>query len=252
MSARLDGLEVAETEDALVVRFRDFLSLREDNIPAIAASLLREADRLGQRTLSLDLGRVDFLTSCALGQLIRLHKKVRAGGGRLILCNVSPPVYEVFKVTRLHTLLDITPPRLSPPGQPLRVLIAEDSADVTETLHILLTLWGHETRVARNGLQALEAADTFRPHVVLLDFQMPGMNGGEVAVRLRRRPGQEKVLLVATTANGSDDPRLAPYNGLFNHYLHKPCNLERLEQLLTVCRTQVIPEAPYPRTAVAP
>jgi hypothetical protein len=56
---------------------------------------------------SLDFGRVEFLTGNALGQLISLHKKVRAGGGRLILSNVSPEVFEVFETTRLHAVMDI-------------------------------------------------------------------------------------------------------------------------------------------------
>jgi anti-sigma B factor antagonist len=109
MSAQVAFVEVEEASDSIVVRFSEVLSLREDNIPHIATELFRVADRLDRRTLSLDLGRVDFLTSNALGQLINLHKKVRADGGRLILCNVSPAVYEVFDATRLHTFMDIIP-----------------------------------------------------------------------------------------------------------------------------------------------
>lgn len=110
MSAHVDRLEVVDGDDRIVVRFSKALSLREDNIPSIAVELFRVADRLGRRTLSLDLGRMAFLTADALGQLIRLHKKVRAGSGRLILCNVSPQVYEVFEITRLHTFMDINVP----------------------------------------------------------------------------------------------------------------------------------------------
>ena len=57
-----------------------------------------------------DFGRVDFLTSNALDQLIRLRQRVRAGAGRLNLCNVSPPVHEVFEITRFHTIMEIIPP----------------------------------------------------------------------------------------------------------------------------------------------
>jgi anti-anti-sigma factor len=110
MSAQLDRLEVEETGDRIVVRFSETLSLRDDNIPPIAAELFRVAGRLGQRKLSLDLGRVDFLTGAALGQLVRLHKKVRDDGGRLNLCNVSPAVYALFEITRLDTLMDVIRP----------------------------------------------------------------------------------------------------------------------------------------------
>jgi anti-anti-sigma factor len=230
MSAQMDSLEVEEADDSIVVRCSTPLGLCEDNV---AAELFRVAERLGRRALSLDLGRVVFLTGHALGLLVSLHKKVRTGGGRLILHNVSRTVYEVFEITRLHALMDITPQ--SAPGQPLRVLIVDDYADAADSLQLLLDLWGHETRIARDGRAALEAVDAFRPHVVLLDIQMPRMNGGEVAVQLRRQPEQASIILVATTANESDDPRLAPYNGLFNHFLRKPYNLEELEDLLAAC-----------------
>jgi CheY-like chemotaxis protein len=125
---------------------------------------------------------------------------------------------------------------MQPPlSQPLRVLIVDDYADAADSLRLLLDLWNHQTQVVRDGAAALEAADAFRPQVVLLDIQMPGMNGGEVAVQLRRQPEGAGIILVATTANASDDPRLAPYNGLFNHYLRKPYNLEQLEHLLAAC-----------------
>src|ERR1035438_5449960 len=107
MSAQIDRLELEESDDAIVVRFRTSLSLREDTIPSTAAELFRVADRLDRRRLSIDLGRGAFLTANALGQLVSLHKQVRTGGGRLILCNVSPPVYEMFKITRLHAIMDI-------------------------------------------------------------------------------------------------------------------------------------------------
>jgi anti-anti-sigma factor len=251
MSGRRDLLEIEEADDAITVRFRETVSLREDNIPRIAAVLFRVADRLGPRTLSLDLGWVALVTSHALGEFVSLHKKVREGGGRLRVCNVAPPGYEVFEITRLHTVMDI---RLAtpPPRESLRVLIVDDSVDAADSLRVLLDLWGHATCVAHDGTTALGAVDAFGPHVVLLDIQMPGMSGGEVAVRLRRRPGQPRILLVAMTANASDDPRLAPYNGLFNYYLRKPYNLERLEHLLADCAAQLVRAGPEPRTAMEP
>ncbi len=117
----------------------------------------------------------------------------------------------------------------------LRVLVVDDVADAADTLALLVDLWGHEARVARDGPAALTAAAGFRPHVVLLDVMMPGMSGGEVASHLRRQPGLEPPVLVATTANDQDDPRLAAYNGLFNHFLRKPYNLDGLEKLLASC-----------------
>jgi anti-anti-sigma factor len=108
MSAQSRLLIAVEDDDWIAVKFTKTLSLRGNNIPRIAIELFRMASRLGRRTLSVDLGKVDFLTGMALGQLIRLHKKVLVEGGRLMLCNLSPPVYEVFEIARLHEVMDIT------------------------------------------------------------------------------------------------------------------------------------------------
>lgn len=247
MSARVETLEVEEAKEGLLVSFNKSLGLCEDNITAIAAELFQVAERLGRRTLSIDLGRVRFLGSTALGQFISLHKQVRAGGGRLTLRNASPSVYEVFEVTRVSTFLEITPPIRPPPGRPLRVLIADDCDDAAASLRNSVLLWGYETRVARDGAAVLEAADTFQPHVVLFDIQMPWMSGDEVAARRRRRPEGERGTLDPTTANESDDSCLAPYNGLFNHDFCKPYDLDRLERFLAACAAEIIPEGPNSR-----
>lgn len=115
---------------------------------------------------------------------------------------------------------------------PLRVLVVDDYHDAADSLRVLLQLWGHEVRVARDGHAALAVATDFQPQVVLLDVQMPGLHGGEVARRLRLLPGAERVLLIATTGMDPDEERLAPYAALFDGHLTKPFNLERLERLL--------------------
>jgi CheY-like chemotaxis protein len=93
-------------------------------------------------------------------------------------------------------------------------------------------LCGHEVPVIYDGVAALQAARHFAPHVALLDFQMPRLNGGEVARRLRDIPGQEGLVVIATTATALEDICLAGYDGAFDAYLVKPYNLDRLEQLV--------------------
>jgi anti-anti-sigma factor len=75
------------------------------------------ATRRGQ-DLRLDLSRLGYLTSEGLGLLVAVNREVRAAGGRLTLCNVSGPVYEVFAVTRLTTVLDVRRQEEEGPGQP--------------------------------------------------------------------------------------------------------------------------------------
>jgi CheY-like chemotaxis protein len=120
------------------------------------------------------------------------------------------------------------------PRPPLKILVVEDNIDAAATLRILLELWGHTVRVAYNGIEGLRVAPSFDPDVVLLDIEMPQMHGGEVARRLRRLPGFQRVWIIATSGTDPDDPRLAGYSDQFDDYLPKPYNLERLEQLLGV------------------
>ena len=107
MTPRPRCLTVKDVGDETVVRFTERVSLNEQTIHPIGEALLQLADRVGPGTLRLDLGNVDFLTSSTLGKLLTLHKKMRARGGRLRLSSVAHEIYEVFEVTRLHTVLDI-------------------------------------------------------------------------------------------------------------------------------------------------
>jgi DNA-binding response OmpR family regulator len=116
--------------------------------------------------------------------------------------------------------------------QTMRVLIGDDNRDAADTLATILRLWGHEVRVAYDGTSALVVAHLFRPHVALLDIEMPKMNGGEVALNLRRQAGLEGMILVAESASDPTDVRLARYDRVFDAYLGKPCDLQRLEELL--------------------
>jgi CheY-like chemotaxis protein len=72
----------------------------------------------------------------------------------------------------------------------------------------------------------------FRPHVAFLDFQMPDLNGGDVAQRLRQLPGFERLIIVAATGHDEDEESFKPYLKLFDHHLRKPFNLSELERLL--------------------
>lgn len=115
----------------------------------------------------------------------------------------------------------------------MRVLIADDNRDAADTLAMVVRLWGHNAHVVYDGASALTVVRCFKPDIVLLDIQMPKVNGGEVALYLRRQPGFAATKIVATSASDPDDERLLPYRGVFDAYLGKPCDLERLHDLLS-------------------
>ena len=92
-----------------------------------------------------------------------------------------------------------------PTGPSLRVLVVDDNVDAAETLAMLLKASGHEVRTAHNGPTALEAALDYRPNVVLLDIGLPGLDGYEVAKRIRQQPVLHDIVLVAMTGYGTGD-----------------------------------------------
>ncbi len=125
----------------------------------------------------------------------------------------------------------------------LRVLVVDDCLDSRSTLCLLLGLWGCECCEARDGQTALLLASVFHPDVVLLDIDLPGMDGYEVGRRLRAVPGLETARLVAVGDCGSDDPGARAEKTRFSHHLVKPLDPEQLRGLLAG-RGQVPPVAP--------
>ncbi len=86
--------------------------------------------------------------------------------------------------------------RANATGRSLHVLVVEDNVDAADSLSLLLRLYGHEVQVARTGPTALEMASASRPDVVLLDIGLPGMDGYQVARRLRQKPEFKNVMHV--------------------------------------------------------
>jgi CheY-like chemotaxis protein/two-component sensor histidine kinase len=109
-----------------------------------------------------------------------------------------------------------------------RVLIADDNQDAAVSLSLLLQAMGHETRVAYDGLEAVEAAEAFRPDVVLLDLAMPKLDGYEVARRIAQRAWARSTSLVAVTGWGQDADRQRSREAGFHQHLVKPVDLEAL------------------------
>src|SRR6195256_4586547 len=100
-------LEVEDIGDVTVVNFTDRKILDEQNIQIIGEQLFSLVDESGRRKILLNFGNVEYLSSAALGKLITLNKKLQAAGGRLILCNIDPQIYEVFEITKLDRFFNI-------------------------------------------------------------------------------------------------------------------------------------------------
>lgn len=121
------------------------------------------------------------------------------------------------------------------PEHPLRILVVEDDPESLQMMGALLGLWGYEPRLVPAGPAALAAVEEEMPDIVLLDLGLPGMDGFEVARRLRGRPGGRDVFIAAVTAyRGEEHQRQAREAG-FDRYLMKPVDIDTLRQLL--CQT---------------
>jgi CheY-like chemotaxis protein len=127
----------------------------------------------------------------------------------------------------------LEPETLEAPRAPgRRVLVVDDNEDAALSLAELLGLWGHEARTALDGPAALEIAQVWHPEIVLLDIGLPGMDGYEVAGRLRHQPACAGALIVALTGYGGEDDRRRALESGFDSHLTKPASVERLQVLL--------------------
>ncbi|HYG61287.1 MAG TPA: ATP-binding protein [Thermoanaerobaculia bacterium] len=121
-----------------------------------------------------------------------------------------------------------------PVGTPTlpRILLVEDNPDAAMALTDLLRLWGHEVAVAADGATALEIAGSFRPDVLLLDIGLPGMDGYELAHRLRLQEGLAAARFIALTGYGQETDRRRAAEAGFDHHLTKPADPKVLRELL--------------------
>jgi CheY-like chemotaxis protein len=163
-------------------------------------------------------------------RLVELH------GGRVDAYSEGPGKGAEF-VVRLPALPPL--PVAAAPGSPgpesveqrARVLLVEDNPDVAESMALLLELLGHQVTVVHDGLGALDVASTIRPDVILIDIGLPGIDGYEVARRLRQDATMHP-MLVALTGYGRREDKERALEAGFDHHLTKPVEFDALSSLV--------------------
>lgn len=166
-------------------------------------------------------------------QLVQIH------GGKVEVTSVlgegSEFVVRLPIMTTSSTQPSSSPEVVTEPtGPSLRVLVVDDNESAGRSLVSLLEMSGHEVRLATDGHSAIEAALSFRPNVVLLDIGLPGIDGFEVAKRLRRHSELSQVALVAMTGHSPETFDLHSHDANFNHYLIKPVSFQKVEKVLAI------------------
>lgn len=121
-----------------------------------------------------------------------------------------------------------------------RILVVDDNLDSAESLAMMLELSGHDVATGHDGLEAVELAKKFQPHVALLDLGMPKLDGYEAARSIRQESWGQKMMLVALTGWGQQEDKQRSREAGFDAHLVKPIDFEVLEELIDKQNTSPI------------
>jgi PAS domain S-box-containing protein len=177
--------------------------------------------------------------------LTLVRKVVELHGGTVDALSAGPGMGSEF-VVRLPAM-DVPAPRPAPRSESasasgekrlLRILVVDDNSDAADGLAMIFEMGGDDVRVAYDGETALAIAAQFRPEVVLLDIGMPGMDGYEVAGRLRRAPETRDAVLIAMTGWGQPQDKRRSAQAGFNRHIVKPVEPTDLEKHLDEIRSR--------------
>lgn len=219
------SLNVSRNGEEAVIQVRDDgIGISPENLPRlfdmftqVDTSLERSRDGLG-----IGLTLVKSLVEMH-GGMVEAHSDGLGRGSRFV---VRLPVLDEAR----------QPVPESPAGGEAtvgrRILIVDDNEDGADSLAMLLELGGHQVHVARDGLEALEAAERLRPEVMLLDIGLPKLNGYEVCKRIREKAWGKDLLLVAVTGWGQEEDRHRSKAAGFNAHIVKPVDTAALGKLL--------------------
>jgi PAS domain S-box-containing protein len=118
-------------------------------------------------------------------------------------------------------------------GPRRRILVVDDNRDSAKSLAMLLKLRGNDVLTAHDGVEAVEAAEKYRPQVILMDVGMPRLDGYEATGRIREQPWGPPAIIIALTGWGQEGDRALSKAAGCDGHLVKPVSLTDLEKLLT-------------------
>jgi CheY-like chemotaxis protein len=222
-------LEASQTEGEVAVSIRDTgIGIAAPMLPLIFDMFTQTARARERSQGGLGIG----LT--LVKKLVELHRGTvsahSAGLGRGSEFTVRLPIASAVRTGPSEPTM--AAPAASTASR--RVLIVDDNEDAAASLAMLLRFLGMEAQIARDGPTALELVESFRPDLVFLDIGMPGMDGLEVARRIRENPELDTITLIALTGWGQAEDRDRTRLAGFNHHLVKPADITSLRSLLTL------------------
>jgi PAS domain S-box-containing protein len=220
------SVDTEQRANTVAVRVRDTgIGICGDLLPRIWDLFAQSNQSLDRSHGGLGIG----LT--IVRRLVELH------GGRVEAHSEGPGMGSEFVV-----ILPLLPMQSTETVQPaaenfakrgVRVLLVEDNPDAAESLTMLLELLGHRVRSAPDGVAALDAARANPPDVMLVDIGLPGIDGYEVARRVRQEPSIKDTVLVALTGYGRDEDKQNAMAAGFDYHLVKPIHPDALNGLVS-------------------
>jgi PAS domain S-box-containing protein len=167
-----------------------------------------------------------------------VRRLVEMHGGSITAHSEGPGRGSTFTV-RLPVLVEAPRPTQADerreeaaPTSALRILIVDDNRDSADSLGMMLRLMGNDIQTAYDGVEAVAAAESSRPHVVLLDIGLPRQNGYEACRRIREQPWGKGMVLIALTGWGQEEDVRRSHEAGFDHHMVKPVDPNVLMKLL--------------------
>jgi PAS domain S-box-containing protein len=210
-------------------------------------------------TLAEEIGRYRDARALPLVLLTSLGSREEVRGGVEFAASLTKPIKPSQLYDTLLNVFGAAPAGVQAPAPPegpveqlaervpLRILVAEDNIVNQQVALLLLKKLGYRADVAADGLEALQALEREPYDVVLMDVQMPRMDGLEATRRIRQRwPEGRRPHVIAATANAMQEEREACLAAGMDDYLSKPIRLEEVAAALSRCRPHLAPPAPAP------
>ena len=161
------------------------------------------------------------------GGTVEAHSEGPGYGSEFII--KLPVISSLPSISSIEPSIDVNGTN-NHPGR--RIVLADDNLDAAASLGMLLELLGHDVKTANDGFEALNAVESSRPELVLLDIGMPRMSGYEVAQRIREQSWGQEMVLIALTGWGQEEDKRRSFEAGFDHHLTKPVDPAELEKLV--------------------
>ena len=220
----------------VVMRVRDNGSgIRADLLPRVFELFVQDRSQLDRASGGLGIGL------CLVRRLVEMHGGTvgvtsEVGRGSEFTVRLPGAAAAAAAAVPAPALAAAEPWPPNRHAEPIaereRVLIVDDNVDAADALAILLGLVGYTTRVAYDGATALELAGVFRPQIAMLDIGLPVMDGYELAQRLRREPGLERLQVIVITGYGMESDLARSREAGIDIHLVKPVDLKLLRHAL--------------------